>query len=69
MGFRRGTSRKLRAAVAATAVALATAGTAAAALQGLPAGSQVNDDAAAGINKALNARERTRPTRTWSAAH
>ena len=54
MGFRRGTSRKLRAAVATTAVALATAGTAAAALQGLPPGSQVNDDAAAGINKALN---------------
>ncbi len=54
MGFRRGTSRKLRAAVATTAVALATAGTAAAALQGLPSGAQVNDDAAAGINKALN---------------
>ena len=39
---------------AATAVALATAGTAAAALQALPPGAQVNDDPAAGINKALS---------------
>ena len=54
MGFRRGPSRKLRAAVATTAVALATAGSAAAAFQALPPGDQVNDDPAAGINKALS---------------
>jgi hypothetical protein len=47
-------SRGLRAATAGLAVALVTAGSAAAALQALPPGAQVNDDPAAGINKAIS---------------
>ena len=55
MGTSRRTSRR-RARIAATSVvlALATAGSAAAALQALPPGAQVNDDPAAGINPALS---------------
>ncbi len=53
MGMHRGQSRRARVALAATAVALATAGSAAA-FQALPPGSQVNDDPAAGINKAIS---------------
>ncbi len=53
MGSQRGQSRRARVALAATVVALATAGSAAA-FQALPPGSQVNDDPAAGINSALN---------------
>ncbi len=53
MGSQRGQSRRGRVALAAMAVALATAGSAAA-FQALPPGSQVNDDPAAGINKALS---------------
>jgi len=49
----RGQSRRGRVALAVTVVALATAGSAAA-FQALPPGSQVNDDPAAGINKALS---------------
>jgi hypothetical protein len=52
MGSHRGHSRRGRIAFAATVVALATAGSAAA-FQALPPGSQVNDDPAAGINKAF----------------
>ena len=51
MGINRGQSRLGRVALAATVVALATAGSAAA-FQALPAGLQVNDDPAAGINPA-----------------
>jgi hypothetical protein len=54
MGTKRRTTRRLRVALAVTVVALATAGGAMAALQALPPGAQVNDDAAAGINKALS---------------
>ncbi len=54
MRMHRGQPRRARFALAATVVALATAGSAAAALQALPPGSQVNDDPAAGINKALS---------------
>jgi hypothetical protein len=54
MGIKRSTSRRSLGAVAATVVALATAGSAMAALQALPPGTQVNDDAAAGINRALS---------------
>ena len=53
MGSQRGQSRRARVALAATVVALATAGSAAA-FQALPPGSQVNDDPAAGINSALS---------------
>ena len=53
MGSHRGQSRRGRIALAATVVALATAGSAAA-FQALPPGSQVNDDPAAGINKAFS---------------
>ena len=53
MGMHRGQSRRGRIALAATVVALATAGSAAA-FQALPPGSQVNDDPAAGINKAIS---------------
>jgi hypothetical protein len=52
MGTEGRKSRRLRAAVAGVVVALVTAGSAAAALQALPPGAQVNDDAAAGIDKA-----------------
>ena len=51
MGINRGQPRRVRIALAATVVALATAGSAAA-FQALPPGSQVNDDVAAGINPA-----------------
>jgi hypothetical protein len=54
MGSHRGQSRRGRIALAATVVALATAGSAVGALQALPPGSQVNDDPAAGINPALS---------------
>ena len=54
MGSHRGHSRRGRIALAATVVALATAGSAVGALQALPPGSQVNDDPAAGINSALS---------------
>ena len=53
MGMHRGQSRRARIALATTALALATAGSAAA-FQALPPGSQVNDDPAAGINKAIS---------------
>ena len=53
MGSHRGQSRRGRIALAATVAALATAGSAAA-FQALPSGSQVNDDPAAGINKAFS---------------
>jgi hypothetical protein len=53
MRMYRGQPRRARFALAATVVALATAGSAAA-FQALPPGSQVNDDPAAGINKALS---------------
>jgi hypothetical protein len=53
MGMHRGHTRRGRIAVAATVAALATAGSAAA-FQALPPGSQVNDDPAAGINKAFS---------------
>ncbi len=53
MRMYRGKPRRARFALAATVVALATAGSAAA-FQALPPGSQVNDDPAAGINKALS---------------
>ena len=46
--------RRARVAAASVVVALATAGSAAAALQALPPGAQVNDDPAAGINPALS---------------
>jgi hypothetical protein len=51
MGIYRGLSRRARIALVVTAVALATAGSAAA-FQALPPGAQVNDDVAAGINPA-----------------
>ena len=51
MAIKRGQSRLGRVALAGTVVALATAGSAAA-FQALPAGLQVNDDPAAGINSA-----------------
>jgi hypothetical protein len=51
MGTHRGKPRRARIALAATVVALATAGSAAA-FQALPPGAQVNDDPAAGINPA-----------------
>jgi hypothetical protein len=54
MGSHRGHSRRGRVALAATVVALATAGSAMGALQALPPGSQVNDDPVAGINPALS---------------
>ncbi|MGZ4230040.1 MAG: hypothetical protein ACXVVQ_01275 [Solirubrobacteraceae bacterium] len=47
-------SRRARVAAASVVLALATAGSAAAALQALPPGAQVNDDPAAGINPALS---------------
>jgi hypothetical protein len=54
MGSQRGQSRRARrVAFAATVAALASAGSAAA-FQALPPGSQVNDDPAAGINKAFS---------------
>jgi hypothetical protein len=53
MGSPRGQSRRARVALAATVVALATAGSAAA-FQALPPGSQANDDPAAGINNAFS---------------
>jgi hypothetical protein len=53
MRMHRGQSRRGRVALAATFAALATAGSAAA-FQALPSGSQVNDDPAAGINKAIS---------------
>jgi hypothetical protein len=53
MDVHRGHTRRGRIALAATVVALATAGSAAA-FQALPPGSQVNDDPAAGINKAFS---------------
>ena len=53
MRMHRGQPRRARFALAATVVALATAGSAAA-FQALPPGSQVNDDPAAGINKAFS---------------
>jgi hypothetical protein len=53
MGSQRGQSRRARVALAATVVALATAGSAAA-FQALPPGNQVNNDPAAGINSALS---------------
>src|SRR5690242_1317412 len=53
MGTSRRTSRRrARVAAASVVLALATAGSAAAALQALPPGAQVNDDPAAGINPA-----------------
>lgn len=51
MRINRGKPRRVRIALAATVVALATAGSAAA-FQALPPGGQVNDDVAAGINPA-----------------
>ena len=55
MGTSRRTSRRrARIAAASVVLALATAGSAAAALQALPPGAQVNDDPAAGINPALS---------------
>jgi hypothetical protein len=51
MGINRGQPRRARIALAATVVALATAGSAAA-FQALPPGVQVNDDPAAGISPA-----------------
>ena len=54
MRMHRGQPRRARIALAATVVALATAGSAVGALQSLPPGSQVNDDPAAGINPALS---------------
>ena len=51
MGINRGQPRRARIALAATVVALATAGSAAA-FQALPPGAQVNDDPAAGISPA-----------------
>ena len=53
MGIQRRRLRRSSIAVAGAVAALASAGSAFA-LQGLPAGGQVNDDAAAGINPALN---------------
>jgi len=53
MGMQRGQSRRARIALAATVALLATAASAAA-FQALPPGSQVNDDPAAGINKAFS---------------
>ena len=53
MGIKRGQPRRARIALAATVVALATAGSAAA-FQALPPGGQVNNDVAAGINPALS---------------
>jgi hypothetical protein len=53
MRMHRGPSRRGRIALATTVAALATAGSAAA-FQALPPGSQVNDDPAAGINKAIS---------------
>jgi hypothetical protein len=52
MGFSGRRFRRGRVALAGMVVALATAGSAAAALQALPPGAQVNDDPAAGIDKA-----------------
>ena len=54
MGTSRRMSRRARVAAASVVLALATAGSAAAALQALPPGAQVNDDPAAGINPALS---------------
>ena len=55
MGTSRRTSwRRARVAAASVVLALATAGSAAAAFQALPPGAQVNDDPAAGINKTLS---------------
>ena len=55
MGTRRRTSlRRTHVAAVGVVVALATAGSAAAALQALPPGAQVNDDAAAGIDRTQN---------------
>ena len=55
MGTSRRTSRRrARIAAASVVLALASAGSAAAALQALPPGAQVNDDPAAGINPALS---------------
>ena len=55
MGTSKRTSRRrARVAAASVVLALATAGSAAAALQALPPGAQVNDDPAAGINPALS---------------
>jgi hypothetical protein len=55
MGTSRRTSRRrARIAAASAVLALATAGSAAAALQALPPGAQVNDDPVAGINSALS---------------
>jgi hypothetical protein len=54
MGSEGRKSRRLRAVTAGMVVALATAGSAAAALQALPPGAQVNDDPAAGIDKAIS---------------
>jgi hypothetical protein len=55
MGTRRRTGRRRsRVAIAGVVVALATAGSAAAALQALPPGAQVNDDVAAGIDRTQN---------------
>ncbi len=53
MGIKRGQPRRARIALAATVVALATAGSAAA-FQALPPGGQVNSDVAAGINPAVS---------------
>ncbi len=53
MRMHRGQSRRARIALAVTVAALASAGSAAA-FQALPPGSQVNDDPAAGINKAIS---------------
>ncbi|HZD99337.1 MAG TPA: hypothetical protein VE132_14375, partial [Micromonosporaceae bacterium] len=55
MGTSKRTSRRrARIAAASVVLALASAGSAAAALQALPPGAQVNDDPAAGINPALS---------------
>jgi hypothetical protein len=53
MGMHRHTARRTRVAVAIAIAALVVVGSAAA-LQALPAGAQVNDDPAAGIDKAIN---------------
>ncbi len=53
MGIQARRLRRSHIAVAGTVAALASAGSAFA-LQGLPAGGQVNDDAAAGINPTLS---------------
>src|SRR5579862_4171525 len=54
MRMHRGQPRRARIALAATVIALASAGSAVGVLQALSPGNQVNNDPAAGINSALS---------------